>query len=248
MSKGAQSQKEERMPNRNHGKSLKEQYIEIQQNAFMREVDGDVKADRLKRVWDRCHYYIIGAIVVVLSWVVIVNWREASKKRAGVAQAEKFERIISNPATSSEGKILELKDFAKDAKYGYRDVALFNAYSLEIENKKASDAIATLKVLAETAGTETYRNLAALKLAGIPEFTNSDGGMESAAEMLSGIGRREPFYHAARLRLAALYIRQDKDGEAREILENLVSDERAPAGIKSGGLSMLGFLKSKAAG
>ncbi|MDR2098622.1 MAG: tetratricopeptide repeat protein [Rickettsiales bacterium] len=235
------------MPNRNQGKSLKEQYVEMQQKAFLREMDDDdVKADRLKRVWDRWHYYIIGAAVAVVSWAVMANWRETSKRRAGMEQAEKFERIISNPVTSNEGKILELKDFAKDARYGYRDIALFNAYSLEMESGKAAGAIATLENLAATAGGETYRNLAAVKLAGMPGFADSGGG-EAAEKMLSGIGRREPFYYAARLRLAALYIRRDRNGEAKEILEGLVSDERAPAGIKSGGLSMLGFLKSKTA-
>jgi hypothetical protein len=210
-------------------------------------VDDDVKADRLKRLWDRYCRYIIAIIAAVLSYAVFTNWRGAYQMKTGLSQAEKFERIISNPAVSGEGKALELVDFAKNAKYGYRDVALFNASSLQLEAGRTSDAVETLKELTESAGTQTYRNLAVVKLAGMAEFAGSDGGASYLTGRLKGIGRSGPFHSAAALRLASLYIKQGKDAEAKAVLDAVVNDERTPAGIKSQGLTMLGFIKSRTA-
>ena len=230
-------------------KSLKEQYIEMQQKAFIREVNEDVRTQKLLEIWNKFKYYIIATIVIVLSFTIINNMYEANKKEVSLEQAKVFERIISNPTVSTDGKILELSNFAKTAKYGYRDIAYFNIYSLQIENKKVSDAIKTLKTLIDNATDKSFKNLAILKLATLnysqKEITEAD--KTEIIKMLSKISASNPLYFSAQYVLGTIYISENNLNLAKTTFERIVEDEKAPVGIKSQGISMLNFIKSKTA-
>lgn len=233
----------------NKEKSLKDQYIEIQQKAFIREVNEEVRNEKAILFWNKYKYYIIGIIVIVLAITISKNVYESNKIKTGVKQAEIFERIISNPSVSTAGKILELKDFANNAKYGYRDIAYFNIYSMQIEEKDIPSAIETLKTIISKATDSTFKDLAILKLATL-NFAQSDITEETKTEiikLLSKISARKPFYFSAQYVLGVIYISQNNPNLAKTTFDRIVENEKAPIGIKSQSLNMLNFIKSQTA-
>jgi hypothetical protein len=146
---------------------------------------------------------------------------------------------------SADGRILELKKFADGAKYGYGDVANFNAAALQAETGEVGGEIETLKSIIASAYDESYRNLAIIKLAMVSEYTETESGMEDSLKLLGGIGKGDPFRHAARLVSGVLYLKKNDLARAKDALDALADDEDAPAGTKSQALAILSLIKSE---
>lgn len=233
----------------NKEKSLKEQYIESQQNAFIREVNEEVRTEKAILFWNKYKYYIISVIVLVLGITIAKNVYESNKASTGLKQAETFERIMSNNSVSTRGKILELMDFAKVAKYGYRDIAYFNIYSMQIETDDVSGAIQTLKTLISDATDSSFKDLAILKLAAL-DFSQkniTEAEKSEVIKLLSKISASKPFYFSAQYILGVIYISQGNTNLAKTTFDRIVENEKAPVGIKSQSLNMLNFIKSQTA-
>ena len=215
------------MVNQKSEKSLKEQYIESQKNAFFREVQEDVQAEKVAIFWHKYKRYIITTIIAILLITITKNWYLNYKLNTSMKQAIVFEKIIS-ANVSADNKIIELEDFAKSAKFGYRDIAYFNIYSLAIINN-SSDT--------------TFKNLAVLKIgslvSSLPEkdFTEIEKSLEK-------IGKKEPFYNISQFILGSIYVKQNKLTQAKEIFEKISNDFSAPVSVKSQSLTMLNYIKS----
>ncbi len=233
----------------NKEKSLKEQYIESQQNAFIREVNEEVRTEKAILFWNKYKYYIISVIVLVLGITIARNIYESNKVATGLKQAETFERIMSNTTVSARGKILELMDFAKVAKYGYKDIAYFNIYSMQIETDDISGAIQTLKTLISDATDASFKDLAILKLATL-DFSQknvTEAEKSEIIKLLSKISASKPFYFSAQYILGVIYISQGNTNLAKTTFDRIVENEKSPVGIKSQSLNMLNFIKSQTA-
>ena len=232
----------------NKEKSLKDQYIESQQRAFIREVNEDVRTEKAILFWNKYKYYIIGIIVLILAITISKNVYESNKKETSLKQATTFERIMSNNASSAD-KIKELEEFAKSAKYGYRDIAYFNIYSIQIESGDIASAIDTLKTIIKKATDSSFKDLAILKLATLNFAQNdiTDSQKTEIIKLLSKISASKPFYFSAQFVLGVIYISQNNPNLAKTTFDRIVENEKTPIGLKSQSLNMLNFLKSQTA-
>lgn len=227
-------------------KSLKEQYIEMQQNAFIREVNEDVRNQKIFSIWNKYKFYIIFIIIAILTFTISKNIYEAHKKNISLQQALQIEKIMSD-SSSINDKMLNLSNFAKDAKFGYKDIAYFNLYSLQIQNNNINDAISTLNNIIDDASDSSFQNLAILKLANlsIADKNLDENQKNRIIDLLSSISSSEPFYFSAQYVLGVIYLSQNNLIEAKNIFSSISENENAPIGIKSESLNMLNFLKSK---
>ncbi|MBD5405635.1 tetratricopeptide repeat protein [bacterium] len=232
----------------NKEKSLKDQYIESQQRAFIREVNEDVRTEKAILFWNKYKYYIIGIIVLILAITISKNVYESNKKETSLKQAVAFERIMSNK-TSSADKIKELEEFVKSAKYGYRDIAYFNIYSMQLESGDIASAIDTLKTIIKKATDSSFKDLAILKLATLNFAQNdiTDSQKTEIIKLLSKISASKPFYFSAQFVLGVIYISQNNPNLAKTTFDRIVENEKTPIGLKSQSLNMLNFLKSQTA-
>ena len=224
-------------------KSLKEQYMESQKNAFFREVEEDVKAEKISLIWNKYKTYIISIIVIILSITIAKNWYNNYKAKVSLEQAKKFERIISATNVTNEGKILELTEFAKNAKFGYKDIAYLNIYSMQIETGKYEDAINSLNTLIDDATDDTFKNIAIIKLATLSSSIPTKD-LQKVKEELERISSRKPFYPVAQFTLGTIYVKQNELAKAKEIFEELTNSTNIPVSLKAQSLSVLNYIKS----
>ena len=208
----------------------------------------DVRNEKAILFWNKYKYYIIGIVVLILAITIIKNVYESNKKETSLKQAVAFERIMSNK-TSSADKIKELEEFAKSAKYGYRDIAYFNIYSMQIESGDIASAIDTLKTIIKKATDSSFKDLAILKLATLNFAQNdiTDSQKTEIIKLLSKISASKPFYFSAQFVLGVIYISQNNPNLAKTTFDRIVENEKTPIGSKSQSLNMLNFLKSQTA-
>ena len=223
--------------------SLKEQYIESQQNAFFREVQEDVQAEKLSKIWQKYKNYIISIIVIIVAITITKNWFIAYKKETSMKNAKRFEQIMSKNNATVESRISDLKEFAITAKFGYRYIAYFNIYSIQMENKKYSDAIETLDEIIKNSSDTAFKNLAVIKL-GTLLSSLPEKDLTAIKKQLSDIGSSKPLSAVAKFTLGSIYLRENNFDSAKKIFEELSDDIDLPISLKSQSLTLLNYIKS----
>ncbi len=223
--------------------SLKEQYLESQKNAFFREVQEDVQAEQLSKIWNKYKNYIISIIAVILAITIAKNWFTAYKKDVSLKNAKKFEQIMSNENATIEARIADLQEFARSAKFGYKDIAYFNIYSTQIENKKYADAIDTLEEITKNSSDKVFEDLAIVKL-GTLLSTLSGKDLTSIKKKLDSIGSSKPLSATAKFVLGSIYLKENNFASAKKIFEEISDDLNLPVSLKSQSLTLLNYIKS----
>ena len=222
--------------------SLKEQYLESQKNAFFREVQEDVQAEQLSKIWNKYKNYIITIIAIILAITIAKNWFIAYKKDVSMKNAKKFEQIMSNETATIDSRISDLQDFAHTAKFGYKDIAYFNIYSIQIENKKYNDAIDTLDEIIKNSSDTVFKDLAIVKL-GTLLSTLSGKDLTDIKKKLD-IGSSKPLSATAKFVLGTIYLKENNFASAKNIFEELSDDINLPVSLKSQSLTLLNYIKS----
>ena len=222
--------------------SLKEQYIESQKNAFFREVQEDVQAEQISKIWNKYKNHIIAVIAIILLVSITKNWFISYKKNVNLKNAKQFEQIISKNSTPDE-KITELQEFIKSAKFGYKDIAYFNIYSIQMENKKYNDAIDTLNEIIKNSSDDVFENLAIIKL-GTLLSSLPEKDLVSVKKQLSSIGSSKALSPVAKFVLGTIYVKENNFEQAQKIFENLTDNVNLPVSLKSQSLTLLNYIKS----
>jgi hypothetical protein len=214
---------------------------------FFREVDEDVRRDRIIRLWTEHRYVFIAVAVLVVAstgaWRAYDYYRNQSAEAAGAA-FEAAEQL------ASDGKFAEsaaaFDRLSKTATKGYASLARLRAAG-EIAAHDPQAAIKAYDVMADDPSFgPAFKDLAKLRAAMLRidhddplDFEHRYGPVASAnypyrAQILELLG------------LAALK-RQDFESAGRW-LDGIVSDMRAPAGVRMRAGALLGLVQSSMPG
>lgn len=213
-------------------------------DAFAREVDEELREDRLKAIWRRYGLFIVaGAVVLVLGTATAVGW-DAFRENRRMADARAFDEAVraSGEAATTAAALTAV---ATDASTGYRAVARLTAAQLHAaggDMAAARDALATLAADAEV--PDLYRDLARL--------LDIAAGLDQAApdaviadlQPLAAAG--EPWRHSARELIAAAQLRAGDTPAALSLLEALVEDAETPPALRARARELAAALGSDA--
>ncbi|HEV2955074.1 MAG TPA: tetratricopeptide repeat protein [Xanthobacteraceae bacterium] len=198
---------------------------------IFREVDEEVRRERLEQLWKRYGNYMIAAAFVVLAciggWRGYVYWEERKAAEAGAAYE-------AAGALADEGKRAEAEaafaKLASEGTAGYRRLARFReAGQLGVSDPKA--AVAAYDALAADASLgRAMQDLAAVRAALLLVDTASYPELRTRLEPLTAADR--PFRHSARELLAFGAWRAGDSAAARQWIDAVVSDPTTPPTIR----------------
>ncbi len=199
---------------------------------IFREVDEEIRRERLRRIWDRYGLLIVAAAVLIV--VGVGGWRGyqwyEAKRAADAGTA--FEAALQ---LAEDGKHTEAADafakLAEDSTPTYRSLAILR----EAEELAAADdksAIAAFDRIAEdTANPELLRDVAAIRAALVLVDTADFAEMSRRLEPLAEPGG--PMRHSARELLALSAWRNGDLAAARRWGEAALADPQAPADLRA---------------
>ena len=200
---------------------------------LLKEIDEDLRHERLAKLWQRFGNWVIGAALAV---VVIVaghqGWKsyELSKHEAAAAgYAAAVRMAAQNNALEAEKAFAEL---APSAPAGYAMLARFREAALALQQGDPARAASLYRRIAADGGLERpYRELALLQAA----FALADSAEPQALRQeIAPLAQTDsPWRHLAREIGALLSLRAgDRDG-AREEFRRLAEDAAAPPALKA---------------
>lgn len=133
--------------------------------AFLREVDEELRRDQLAGFWTRWGRWVVGGIVAALAvFAGVLYWQHHQDVAAGV-EGEKLQAAFDSLGT---GKFpdaqAQLAPIAQSSRPGYRALAIFSQADIALQKNDLKQA-ATLfaSVASDTAQPDAFRNLALVR-------------------------------------------------------------------------------------
>src|ERR1700731_2086220 len=210
---------------------------------FFREVDEDVRRDRVLRYWTKYRYLLIALAVLVVAGTA--GWRLYGHNRDEAAQAAsaKYEAAAQ---LSRDGKSAEaaaaFDALSKTAPKGYAILARLRA----ADESAASDPQAAIKAYEELAADPSFdpsfKDFAKLRTAMLR--LDSDGPLDFERRFAPLASDSFPYRHQIRELLGLAALKRNAFDTAGNWFDGIVSDPRAPAGGHMRAQALLGLVQS----
>ena len=211
-----------------------------EQDVLLREIDEDLKQERLEKLWNTYgNYAIAGALALVIGVAGTKAWQSYDLDQR-MQQGERFaaaSKLVSDGKT--EDALSALQMLGKDANAGYAMLARFQAAALTGKQGDAAGAASMYGALADDGGlADVYRNLAVV-LGALQELDAGKGGSKLVIRA-DGLAKSEnPWRYNAREVQALAALSNGDMKVAGEIFKELAETAGAPGGVQARAREML---------
>ena len=211
-------------------------------DTFLREVDEELRKERLNRIFTRYGWLILAGIVLLLAAIGGYIWwqhrQEVEAAKQGAALLEALDSAESGNANAAAPKIAEL---AQSDIEGYRAAALFARATAEADAGNQTAAIATLRSVADNEDfAEPYRN-AALVRQTMLEFDSLQP--QAVVQRLGPLARPgQPWFGTAGEMVGIAYLKMRQPDRAGPLFAQIGRDETVPGSIRTRAIQMAGSL------
>lgn len=199
---------------------------------LFREVDEEVRQDRLQDLWKRYGIYAaVAAVLIVAGTIAFVLWRDAQQS-ARDADSSRFLNAVIQESEAADAALLALRELADDGTTAYRFLAKLREARLLAQEGDTAQALAVFDSVAADADLgDTYRDLARLLAVANGLDVLSQDEVETRIGPLNVAGN--PFQVTAREFLAVSAIKAGNTARAEELLRANQADGSAPVASRA---------------
>jgi len=214
-------------------KSRAEEAAEIQQHIFEREVDEELRQEKLAAMWKKYRFLIIGCVIGVIVATMSVEWYQAWKQKVSIAESDQLESALISAVKGEEEEALKaLTALGENGRTGYRFIAQMEKAGLLLRKKKNKEAYAILKALsANSKAPEAIRNVATVA------YVGQQVNVGNTAELLQMIlplakDKQGAFYGQAVELAAWLYQISGDEKEAKGLLDEALAGQNLEPAVR----------------
>jgi hypothetical protein len=210
---------------------------------FFREVDEEVRRDKAIEIWTKYRHVLIGLAVLIVAatggWRLYTHYRDQAAEAAGA----KYEAAAK---LSRDGKSAEaaaaFDALSKTAPKGYTSLARLRA----ADERAASDPLAAIKAYEELAADPgvdpAFKDFAKLRAAMLR--VDSDDPLEFERKFAPLASDSFAYHHQIRELLGLAALKRNAFDTAERWFDGIISDTRAPPGIRMRAEALLGLAQS----
>lgn len=210
--------------------------------AFLREVDEELRRDQLQRFGTRWGIPLIIAILVALAAFGGWLWWNHEQGKKAEAQGEELSQVLHDlESGKTEGAEARLSKIAAEGGDGYRATAELTLASLKLQAGDTKAAATAYKKVADDAKVaKPFRDLALVR----QTATEYDSlKPEQVIERLKPLAvKGNPWFGSAGEMVAAAYLAQNKPDQAGKLFGEIAQDQTVPESIRSRAVQMAGVL------
>ena len=200
-------------------------------DAFIQEVDEDVKNDNLKVLWNRYGFAIIAFVVIAVSAAVSFDqirlWKIAQNQRNTETYME-----AAQPRPNPSDSIEALQKISQQDNGLFSDFARLQIANIKFSEEKNEEGLAVLQGLIDDKQVNTeVKHIALVKLATYKVDTLSKEELENLLQPL--LEENNSWNPVARDLLALSAIRNGDIETARNIYENILKVKDLPEGFRN---------------
>lgn len=210
--------------------------------AFMREVDEELRKDQALHIWRNYGRWIIGIVIAgLIAFGGFLYWQGHSEGHRG----EEGEQLKAAFKSLSENRVQEaeapLKELAESSSDGFATMARFTQADVLLQKNDLKGAAAIFSaVAADTGLSQEFRDLALIRQTSA-EFDTMKP--EQVVDRLKGLAvKGNHWFGSAGEMVAIAYMQQGKRGDAGKLFAEIAKDESVPRSIRQRAVQMAGVL------
>lgn len=210
--------------------------------SFYREVDEELRKERIGTVWSRYGLWILAALAVLIAAGVGYGlWHSAQVKQAA-RESEMLDKIIADLGTGQDKTVApQLTTLKASDSDGYRAAALLTEADLALGKGNAVAAAAAFgRIAADTGLPQPYRDLALVRQTAAEFDTVSPAVVIARLTPLARPGN--PWFGSAGEMVGAAYLKQGKPERAAPLFAAVAKDDSVPETIRARTVQMAGTL------
>jgi len=196
--------------------------------AFLREVDDELRRDQLLTFWERYGRWTIGAIVVALAiFAGVLFWQHRQREAAGVEgeQVQAAFDALGNGQPDQAGKTLA--PIAASGRDGYKALALMTQADILLSKKQDKAAAAKFaSIAADGSIAQPFRDLALIRQTVAEYDTLKPQVVIERLRPIEVPGK--PWFGSAGELVAMAYLKQNKTELAGALLASIAKDKAVP--------------------
>ena len=210
--------------------------------AFLREVDEELRRDQLSSFWTRYGRWLVVTILVALAlFGVALYWHHRQTEAAGVA-GEQFNAALDNLAAQRvDATAAPLAVLADSKVDGIRAGAKFSQGNVLLQKNDLKGAAAKFgEVAADTSLAQPFRDLGLIRQTSAEFDTLKPDVVVTRLKPL--VVKGNPWFGSAGELVAAAYLRMNRNDLAGPLFGQIAKDETVPASIRQRAVQMAGVL------
>ena len=202
-----------------------------QDDDLLRQVEDELRRERLEKIWKQYGTYIIIAAALIVAGVAGFKYWEGRKIAEAQASGTRYEDALQLLNEKKDGSAeKEFEKLAGDGTGGYRALAQLQVAGLLAKEGKKAEALAAYDALAASSnGDVVLREFARLQAAGLrigdSDFTDIENQLTPLMADTSA------WRYSARELLGLAAFKAGKTSEARSILTPLLVDQQTPQSV-----------------
>lgn len=210
--------------------------------AFIREVDDEVRRERMTRFWTRWGLVVIAVVVLALAafggWLYWQHRQTEAAGRQGEQLQAAFDQLGSGQAKQAQPALAELAGSSID---GYRALAKFTQADILLQNNDLRGAAARFAEVANDEGlTKPFRDLALIRQTAAEFDALRPQVVIQRMRPLAAPG--SPWLGSAGEMMAVAHIRLGQNREAGALFGRVARDENTPPSLRQRAVQMAGVL------
>ena len=212
------------------------------QDAFLREVDDELRKEQFTTFWRRYGRWLIAAVVVGLAALGgFLFWQAEQAKNAGI-EGEKFDKLLTDLGQGKkDGAAAALDPMIASSHPGYKAGARLTKAALAVEKDEVPAAIAQYKLITDDPKMpQPYRDLALIRRTMLEYDTLAPAQVVDRLKPLAVPGN--PWFGSAGEMVAVAYMRMNKPELAGPLFAAIAKDEQVPESIRGRVVRLAGVL------
>ena len=211
-------------------------------DAFLREVDENLRRDQLRDYAKKYAPWLIAAVVLFL--VAIGGWIywQSRQQQQAAQQSEQLNQIYSDIASGKLANVPErLNQLAAEGDDIVRASALFASASVALDQGKRPDAIAKYReAQSDEDLPKVYRDAALIRLTALEFDSIKPEEVIARLQPLAAAGN--PWFGSAGELTAMAYLKQNKKAEAGRMFAAIAADPQVPETLRTRAVQIAGTL------
>jgi hypothetical protein len=214
----------------------------IQQAIFEREVDEELQRERLRALWQKYRFAVIGFVVGILLVTIGNEVYHSWRQKVSLAESDSFENAAILAYTGETDKATEiLKKLATDGETGYAPLAEMKLAGIYFSQNKNEEAIASLNKVINSNAPEQLKAVATIAYVG-QQFETEDS-TKLQALLKPYLTGTSSFVGSAAELSAALYLKENDEAAAVNVLNNTINNPKTAPAVKQRLSELLSAIK-----
>ncbi len=223
-------------------KNAPEQHNDFE-DAFIREIDEELKNEKLKKIWDKYGLFIIIFVVLAVSAAVSFETFKAWNEKRNQEFSDTYAYALNLQNQGRYAEAMEVLDkLQKSKKAVYSDIAEIQMANIMMEQNKVEEAIAILEnVVSDKDFNPQMKQIATIKLA---SYKLDYAPSEEIQSMLAPLVRENGVWtNIAKEMLAMLAVRDGDLDRAKTLYQEISVAANTPETLKARAQDMLNVIE-----